>query len=277
MDSDTNPALRHRGETGASSGSLQSDGGGGTTDQPSDPGVPSARLNTRREIRTWAPRESGRWRGTSCGCRCRAARGPCREVWLGNTPGILSAETTRRGEGGGGGGGGGVVVEKMSASVGPQGGPRPPTATSMPDLPDLSHLTEEERKIIMAVMARQKEEEEKEQAMLKLKQHAVTVNQDDPKQGQTGVDSAVRVGCDSGVGVWLKVLCNTKPTHKKILVSEGDFRAWFRVSESLPSSPICSAIKIRLVLLTDGYFCQLEKQLTNHIVIKDWDVLFRRS
>uniref|UniRef100_A0A4W6D612 Regulating synaptic membrane exocytosis 1 n=1 Tax=Lates calcarifer TaxID=8187 RepID=A0A4W6D612_LATCA len=56
----------------------------------------------------------------------------------------------------------------MSASVGPQGGPRPPTVPpSMPDLPDLSHLTEEERKIIMAVMARQKEEEEKEQAMLK--------------------------------------------------------------------------------------------------------------
>uniref|UniRef100_A0A7N8YES6 Regulating synaptic membrane exocytosis 1b n=1 Tax=Mastacembelus armatus TaxID=205130 RepID=A0A7N8YES6_9TELE len=56
----------------------------------------------------------------------------------------------------------------MSASVGPQGGPRPPTVpSSMPDLPDLSHLTEEERKIIMAVMARQKEEEEKEQAMLK--------------------------------------------------------------------------------------------------------------
>ncbi|KAM7393591.1 hypothetical protein PAMP_020450 [Pampus punctatissimus] len=166
MDSDTHPALRHRGETGASSGSLQSDGGGGTTDQPSDPGVSSARLNIRREKRTWAPRETGRWRGKSCGCRCRAARGPCREVWLGNTPGILSAETTRRG-GGGGGGGGGVVVEKMSASVGPQGGPRPPTAPSMPDLPDLSHLTEEERKIIMAVMARQKEEEEKEQAMLK--------------------------------------------------------------------------------------------------------------
>ncbi|XP_075319509.1 regulating synaptic membrane exocytosis protein 1-like isoform X19 [Odontesthes bonariensis] len=56
----------------------------------------------------------------------------------------------------------------MSASVGPQGGPRPPTVPpSMPDLPDLSHLTEEERKIIMGVMARQKEEEEKEQAMLK--------------------------------------------------------------------------------------------------------------
>ncbi|XP_035256179.1 regulating synaptic membrane exocytosis protein 1-like isoform X3 [Anguilla anguilla] len=56
----------------------------------------------------------------------------------------------------------------MSASVGPHGGPRPPTApTSMPDLPDLSHLTEEERKIIMAVMVRQKEEEEKEEAMLK--------------------------------------------------------------------------------------------------------------
>ncbi|XP_057698440.1 regulating synaptic membrane exocytosis protein 1 isoform X9 [Corythoichthys intestinalis] len=56
----------------------------------------------------------------------------------------------------------------MSASVGPQSGPRPPTVPpSMPDLPDLSHLTEEERKIIMAVMARQKEEEVKEQAMLK--------------------------------------------------------------------------------------------------------------
>uniref|UniRef100_A0A667WU68 Regulating synaptic membrane exocytosis 1 n=1 Tax=Myripristis murdjan TaxID=586833 RepID=A0A667WU68_9TELE len=56
----------------------------------------------------------------------------------------------------------------MSASVGPQGGPRPPTVPpSMPDLPDLSHLTEEERKIIMAVMVRQREEEEKEEAMLK--------------------------------------------------------------------------------------------------------------
>ncbi|XP_049325651.1 regulating synaptic membrane exocytosis protein 1 isoform X17 [Astyanax mexicanus] len=57
----------------------------------------------------------------------------------------------------------------MSASVGPQGGPRPPTApaATMPDMPDLSHLTEEERRIILAVMARQKEEEEKEQAMLK--------------------------------------------------------------------------------------------------------------
>ncbi|XP_048858355.1 LOW QUALITY PROTEIN: regulating synaptic membrane exocytosis protein 1-like [Brienomyrus brachyistius] len=56
----------------------------------------------------------------------------------------------------------------MSASVGPQGGPRPPTAPmNMPDLPDLSHLTEEERKIIMAVMVRQKEEEDKEEAMLK--------------------------------------------------------------------------------------------------------------
>ncbi|XP_058236547.1 regulating synaptic membrane exocytosis protein 1 isoform X1 [Hemibagrus wyckioides] len=55
----------------------------------------------------------------------------------------------------------------MAASVGPQGGPRASVPASMPDLPDLSHLTEEERKIILAVMARQKEEEEKEQAMLK--------------------------------------------------------------------------------------------------------------
>ncbi|KAF7689454.1 hypothetical protein HF521_012807 [Silurus meridionalis] len=55
----------------------------------------------------------------------------------------------------------------MAASVGPQGGPRASVPTPMPDIPDLSHLTEEERKIILAVMARQKEEEEKEQAMLK--------------------------------------------------------------------------------------------------------------
>uniref|UniRef100_A0A4W5L2K1 Regulating synaptic membrane exocytosis 1 n=1 Tax=Hucho hucho TaxID=62062 RepID=A0A4W5L2K1_9TELE len=56
-----------------------------------------------------------------------------------------------------------------SASVGPQGGPRPPTAPpTVPELPDLSHLTEEERKIIMAVMDRQKEEEEKEEAVLNI-------------------------------------------------------------------------------------------------------------
>ncbi|XP_053531981.1 regulating synaptic membrane exocytosis protein 1 isoform X10 [Ictalurus punctatus] len=55
----------------------------------------------------------------------------------------------------------------MAASVGPQGGPRASLPASMPDIPDLSHLTEEERKVILAVMARQKEEEEKEQAMLK--------------------------------------------------------------------------------------------------------------
>ncbi|XP_053142834.1 regulating synaptic membrane exocytosis protein 1 isoform X45 [Hemicordylus capensis] len=54
-----------------------------------------------------------------------------------------------------------------SASVGPRG-PRPPTVPPpMQELPDLSHLTEEERNIIMAVMDRQKEEEEKEEAMLK--------------------------------------------------------------------------------------------------------------
>ncbi|XP_007456181.1 PREDICTED: regulating synaptic membrane exocytosis protein 1-like isoform X3 [Lipotes vexillifer] len=55
----------------------------------------------------------------------------------------------------------------MSSAVGPRG-PRPPTVPPpMPELPDLSHLTEEERSIIMAVMDRQKEEEAKEEAMLK--------------------------------------------------------------------------------------------------------------
>ncbi|XP_061645645.1 regulating synaptic membrane exocytosis protein 1-like isoform X13 [Phyllopteryx taeniolatus] len=51
----------------------------------------------------------------------------------------------------------------MFASVGPRG---PTVAQAIPE-PDLSHLTEEERKIIMAVLARQREEEAKEEAMLK--------------------------------------------------------------------------------------------------------------
>ncbi|XP_060045914.1 regulating synaptic membrane exocytosis protein 1 isoform X5 [Erinaceus europaeus] len=55
----------------------------------------------------------------------------------------------------------------MSSAVGPRG-PRPPTVPPpMQEMPDLSHLTEEERNIILAVMDRQKEEEEKEEAMLK--------------------------------------------------------------------------------------------------------------
>uniref|UniRef100_A0A8C9TXT7 Regulating synaptic membrane exocytosis 2 n=1 Tax=Scleropages formosus TaxID=113540 RepID=A0A8C9TXT7_SCLFO len=47
----------------------------------------------------------------------------------------------------------------MSAPAGGRGGPT--------ELPDLSHLTEEERRIIQAVMERQRKEEEKEQSMLK--------------------------------------------------------------------------------------------------------------
>ncbi|XP_068137579.1 regulating synaptic membrane exocytosis protein 1 isoform X13 [Hyperolius riggenbachi] len=55
----------------------------------------------------------------------------------------------------------------MSSSLGPRG-PRPPIVPPpMAELPDLSHLTEDERNTIMAVMNRQKEEEEKEEAMLK--------------------------------------------------------------------------------------------------------------
>uniref|UniRef100_A0A3B4F2Z7 Regulating synaptic membrane exocytosis 2 n=1 Tax=Pundamilia nyererei TaxID=303518 RepID=A0A3B4F2Z7_9CICH len=60
----------------------------------------------------------------------------------------------------------------MSAPHGPRGGPGPAAATpsaagAMPEMPDLSHLTEEERKIILGVMDRQKKEEAKEQSMLK--------------------------------------------------------------------------------------------------------------
>uniref|UniRef100_A0A8C5G424 Regulating synaptic membrane exocytosis 2 n=1 Tax=Gouania willdenowi TaxID=441366 RepID=A0A8C5G424_GOUWI len=47
----------------------------------------------------------------------------------------------------------------MSAPHGPRGGPAPPAAGAAPGMPDLSHLTEEERKIILGVMDRQKKEE----------------------------------------------------------------------------------------------------------------------
>lgn len=50
----------------------------------------------------------------------------------------------------------------MSGPAGPA-----PVAGPGPELPDLSHLTEEERSIILSVMERQKKEEEKEQSMLK--------------------------------------------------------------------------------------------------------------
>lgn len=55
----------------------------------------------------------------------------------------------------------------MSAPLGPRGPGAPPPAGALPDLPDLSHLTEDERKIILGVMDRQKKEDEKEQSMLK--------------------------------------------------------------------------------------------------------------
>uniref|UniRef100_A0AAQ4PC03 Regulating synaptic membrane exocytosis 2 n=1 Tax=Gasterosteus aculeatus aculeatus TaxID=481459 RepID=A0AAQ4PC03_GASAC len=63
----------------------------------------------------------------------------------------------------------------MSAPHGPRGGPAAAAAAAaassaagaMPEMPDLSHLTEDERKIILGVMDRQKKEEAKEQTMLK--------------------------------------------------------------------------------------------------------------
>ncbi|CAL8247984.1 unnamed protein product [Lota lota] len=64
----------------------------------------------------------------------------------------------------------------MSAPHGPRGGPTAAVAAAavaasadgaMAEMPDLSHLTEEERKIILGVMDRQKKEEAKEQTMLK--------------------------------------------------------------------------------------------------------------
>ncbi|KAM9805636.1 regulating synaptic membrane exocytosis protein 2 isoform 18-T20 [Syngnathus typhle] len=60
----------------------------------------------------------------------------------------------------------------MSAPRGPRGGngPAASAAGALPEMPDLSHLTEEERKIILGVMDRQQKEDAKEQSMLKIKE-----------------------------------------------------------------------------------------------------------
>ena len=46
---------------------------------------------------------------------------------------------------------------------------------SLPPMPDLEHLTEEERAIIESVIQRQREEEEKEQQILRYGKNATTL------------------------------------------------------------------------------------------------------
>ncbi|KAH7952904.1 hypothetical protein HPB49_002600 [Dermacentor silvarum] len=77
-----------------------------------------------------------------------------------------------------------LLLKVRSNSRGPLGSVLPPAARAMtsaapksagppmsgagpPPMPDLSHLTEEERRIIESVMARQKEEEDREKEILK--------------------------------------------------------------------------------------------------------------
>lgn len=68
------------------------------------------------------------------------------------TAATMSATTSSSGfKGANGGGGGG-------------GGSRRP---SLPPMPDLSHLTEDERKLIESVIQRQRDEEEREHDMLR--------------------------------------------------------------------------------------------------------------
>ncbi|XP_077462481.1 regulating synaptic membrane exocytosis protein 1-like isoform X10 [Stigmatopora argus] len=160
----------------------------------------------------------------------------------------------------------------MSASVGPQSGPRPAAVVppSMPDLPDLSHLTEEERQIIMAVMARQKEEEDKEEAMLKTlhqqfesyKQEVRRIGAESRRQPAQQKDDAPtcgicrktkfadgcghpcsycrtkfcarcggRVSLRSNNVMWV---CNLCRKQQEILTKSGE---WFSQSEARPGSP----------------------------------------
>uniref|UniRef100_A0A8C1IMV9 Regulating synaptic membrane exocytosis 2 n=1 Tax=Cyprinus carpio TaxID=7962 RepID=A0A8C1IMV9_CYPCA len=58
----------------------------------------------------------------------------------------------------------------------------PAASPAAPAPPDLSHLTEEERKIILSVMERQKKEEEKEQSMLKKLHQQFEMYKDQVKQ-----------------------------------------------------------------------------------------------
>ncbi|XP_051471392.1 regulating synaptic membrane exocytosis protein 1 isoform X21 [Apus apus] len=119
----------------------------------------------------------------------------------------------------------------MSSSVGPRG-PRPPTVPPpMQELPDLSHLTEEERNIIMAVMDRQKEEEEKEEAMLNLDTCGIS----DPSRHDFKTASREKTAfswSDDSVLKMVMWVCNLCRKQQEILTKSG---AWFFGSGPQPS------------------------------------------
>lgn len=56
---------------------------------------------------------------------------------------------------------------RAMTSAAPKSAGPPMSGAGPPPMPDLSHLTEEERRIIESVMARQKEEEDREKEILK--------------------------------------------------------------------------------------------------------------
>lgn len=62
---------------------------------------------------------------------------------------------------------------RAMTSAAPKSAGPPMSGAGPPPMPDLSHLTEEERRIIESVMARQKEEEDREKEILKKKQDEV--------------------------------------------------------------------------------------------------------
>uniref|UniRef100_A0A8D3CVY5 Regulating synaptic membrane exocytosis 1 n=1 Tax=Scophthalmus maximus TaxID=52904 RepID=A0A8D3CVY5_SCOMX len=170
----------------------------------------------------------------------------------------------------------------MFASVGPRGGPRPPVAPAIPE-PDLSHLTEDERKIIMAVLARQREEEAKEEAILKgIQQQLTSYRETVIRQATAAAGSAVhrddaptcgichktkfadgcgnlcsycqtkfcarcggRVSLRSNTVIWV---CNNCRKQQEILTKPGD---WFT---SLPGKPggLGSAVSEPSVCQTPG-------------------------
>uniref|UniRef100_UPI0037E7FA1F regulating synaptic membrane exocytosis protein 2 isoform X12 n=1 Tax=Semicossyphus pulcher TaxID=241346 RepID=UPI0037E7FA1F len=91
----------------------------------------------------------------------------------------------------------------MSAPHGPRGGPGPAAAASaagaMPEMPDLSHLTEEERKIILGVMDRQQKEDAKEQSMLKKRSPSASRDPNQKYDQREGGDHSQYAPTDGGM------------------------------------------------------------------------------
>lgn len=102
-----------------------------------------------------------------------------------------------------------MTTEKKGPGIGP-------VASMAPPVPDLSHLTEEERRIIESVMARQKEEEDKEMEILRKKQDEVRIletsiqkrSQEKQKIGPEQLDATCQICLKTKFADGIGHICN---------------------------------------------------------------------